>query len=602
MKTLIKTLIFLFTVLTTFYACDYPLKKENIIHVEPPQDTVYFNLSLTPEHDTIEIFTDTDLSFEFNSLGLTVLYAEYSINNSSFELYSPNGEISIDPDDYLPGYYTLKLTFMTNSGSGSIADNIGYEGYLIEKEWTLLTDGRPAPYIVPEKSITENRFIKISWPECDQYNFEAYEFSANYNGNTINLTITDPDQNYYIDSLYVCGDFNVSVDCRVAYAYSNGEHETFHEDIPQLNFEEIGYDSLRIFWNKTNYNAKYRLVWDNDSIYYFNSNNDTTYTTEQIGFGKRSHFELCTQSIYIDEWPASNCNTGNSQYYNIGTYIAGNFPEFGYNHQEKVFYTNTYDDMECYDINTFDLLNTTEIEDLLYGGSYSCPTNSSKVATTTDQNIYIYDNKNLVNPNVFQFTNKKTFGLDHFLLTDNDYVALTDGGYYKLFNIETHNEVLNFEIDDYPYYSKWACITTSQDAKFACIVTMNGIHLYNLESGTATLVHNDTRAYRSAYFNPYNPNELFLTLDGSSVIEKRNPNDFSLVSELNLPSQTVIQNVDPVTGYVLVTDYSKIYIVDPDNNEIKFSMNSYAYSSKFRFYNYVLFSKSGYVLNIYDAF
>ena len=582
-------------------SCNYPLKKENFKDIKPPSDIVYFDLNLIPENDTIEIFTETELNYGIDAPGLNILHIEYSINNTTYELYNPSGEISITPGDYSPGYYNFKISFVTNSGSGSVADETGYEGYLSYKEWTLVIDNRPPPRLIPEKSITEKGFIKISWPICDQYNFEAYEFRAGHGGNVESINITDQNKNFYIDSLYVAGDFNVTLNCRVAYLDGNPVHMSFYEEPPQLNFENIGYDSLNIYWNKTNYNAKYRLIQGNDSIYYFETNNDTSLTIGHPGLGSRTYFGLCTNSIY-NEWPnpSQYCNLGSSAYYSIGTYIAGNFPEFAYNHQEKVFYTNTYDDMECYDIFTFDLLNAVDLQDLLYKGNYSCPTNSSKVATVTSDHIYIFNDKTLTNPNIFSYGLSGAFSFDHFLLTDNNYLAFAKEPVYYLFDTETHEAVITIDIDDYPFYSKWACITTSQDAKFACIVTRNGLKLYNLENGTANLVYNDTRAYLSAYFNPYNTNELFLSLDDNPNIEIRDPNDFSLIKTTPMPSETVIQNIDPVTNYLLATDYTKIYITDPVSDEIKFSMN--CNSSKFRFYNYVLFSKRGYILNISDAF
>ena len=220
---------------------------------------------------------------------------------------------------------------------------------------------------------------------------------------------------------------------------------------------------------------------------------------------------------------------------------------------DKTVYVRTYDYIQCYDVQTFNLLRNYTIANLGYQGQYSCPTNSTKVAAISTDKIYVFNDKTLQNPLVIPY-NIGNNSLDHFYFTDNDMIAVLRPSRYDLISIASKSVVLTFPVTDYPVYSKWACSSTSKDGRYACIVTMNGIKVYDLSSGTAVLIYSDSRVYRSALFDINNPNRLFLTFYSDNTLEIRNMPDFSLLSSSVLPDKgEVMRNIDPEIG-VFIND------------------------------------------------
>jgi hypothetical protein len=481
----------------------------------------------------------------------------------------------------------------TSSGTGSIADNLNAEGYYYENKWLVLLDGREAPVLNSQINITEDGILKISWEKCEQYNFSHYEISGSINYKSIDEEIKDANINYFIDSSFVAGKISFRASCRTFNDHTWGNYLSVDVEPSQIYFENIGLDSLKILWDKSEYNAKYLLKWDDTEII-IDETNDTSYVIEQPGFAEQTAFSLISSSKYVDEWPTVHY-LHDFETYVLGNNVAGNWPEYGYNHIEKVFYTNTYNDMLCYDINTEEIINSVTIYRLLYGGNYSCPTNSSKVAVLSDS-IYIFESKELQNPVVIYRSFEASTSADHFHLSDNDIISFASDGKYTMIDINSKEVIAIIDIIDYPYYSRWAKISTSQDARYSCISTNNGVKLYNIESGNVNEIYSDFRSYRSTYFNPYNLSQLFITQNENTNLEIRNPSDFSLIETINLPSKTVIENIDPETGYMLLTNYSELYILNIETKEIILTINCDDYIPKL--YNNKLFSHSGYVLDI----
>jgi len=373
----------------------------------------------------------------------------------------------------------------------------------------------------------------------------------------------------------------------------------FYDDPPQLNIEEIGLDSLRISWNKSPYNAKYRLKWNNSNILYFDEPEDTMCTIPQIGFGNFADFNLDTRSKYFSDWPDVSYSyniSSSKRYFNGIQLICANSPDFGYNYAEKVVYSNEYDQMRCFDIDDYSVISTADVVNLMYYGRYSCPTNSTKVAAIGLTDLYIFEDKELKNPIVINYSDVGSNIIDHFLLTDNDLVALAYNNMYKLINVKTRQTILSTEISDYPYYSKWACISTSQDSKYMCTATCNGIIINKIQDGKLEMLFSDNRNYSSAYFNPLNPNELFLTLRENEGIEIRNPSNFELLDKINTVPGMVIQNIDPETNNLLITDYENLSVINIKTHNVLLRLPCTEY--KCWLFNNHIFANSGFVLDI----
>jgi len=595
-------LLLLITVILFILSCEYELEKENFVEIEPPPDSRIFNLDLIPSDDTIVILNTTSFQYNFNTYGLTIYEAGFSLGDKKWIFHSEgSGIITINPAELDAGIDTLTMYIRTNSGTGSIADIAGAEGYFAERKWLVKTDGRSAPAISLTQSITEDGFLKISWPKCEQYNFHSYELEyIAMGGPPTSKIITDPDSTCFIDSCFVGGDAYYTVSTRVVTnnQFTRGNTYKVSEPVPELKFENIGLDSLRVFWNSSKYRCTYTLsridVYPNITL----SDNltDTTFTIEHPGFGRRSEFMLTTSPVNLNE-SNSHYSKTDYEYHALGKNIAGNWPEYGYNHLDKVVYTNTYDDMECFDIVNLDLINSVNLHNLIYQGMHSCPTNSTKVATISSENIYVFADKSLQDPVVIPYNSWGTT-IDHLCLTDNNVITVVHPKKLSLVSVEEKKVVAAVDIEDYPEASKWACLTTSADGKHFCVVTYNGIKIHSLENGNISQIYSENRAYRSAMFNVNDPGELFITYNDNSNLEIRSVPGYSLIRTIQLPTGAqVLRNIDPESGLLLLTDYDYLYIVDINTSQVVLKVRCNE-ERRAKLYGNRLFSTYGYSMDI----
>jgi hypothetical protein len=593
----------LFLVFTTLYlsGCEFALDKDFFNEIEEPSNEHQFNLTFGTTQDTIKVFNNTYFTYDINTFGLEILDGYFTLDKEKWDIYSEEGGFNIAPTEFEPGYYTLTLQLRTNSGTGSIADQIGLEGYAIKKEWTLIVDGRPAPVLSITKTITNEGYLKLTWEKCNQYNFNYYELSGLINSNHVNMKIYDPDSTTYFDSSFVGGSINFRVNsCVLSNSCQFGVPLELNESTPTPYIEELGLDSIRIFWDKSPYKCKYKI---NDS--YYNSYdflNDTSLVIAQPGLGKNTIFYLYTYPINLFE--DDYCYTRK----NYCTYYLGEkFPfcwSFAYSETSNLVYTNRYNYIESYNVLDINLFNTTFINNLQYFGLFSCPTNSDKVATIssgtwfTDNLIYVFENNSLSEPIIIALEPEPVlYSVDHFFLTNNNLIAIARQGKYELIDISLGKSIGKLIIDDYPIYGKWACFGTSIDGQHMCFVTLNGLRLYNMKDGVFELIFSDTRSYNSVWFDKKNPDQLYISLNNSTTIELRDISDFSLVKSFTMPTnRQVIRNIDPITGYMLLSDFSFVYLVDLESANIIFKVRCGDYAPQI-FANR-LFLSDGFTLNV----
>ena len=591
----VTNVLFLF-LLCTLASCDYPLNDEDFVVVQPPAPECPIDLNLMGEGDTLFLFNRTTLQYDFNTYGLIIRDAKIRLGSKVIELHSTQGEFVLDPDDFPPGYDTLTLTLISNSGTGSIADKVGVEGYLVEKKWIAVIDNRPPPQLDLHYSINENGFLAISWNSARQYNFRKYQLNRHGNSAYTSRHIYAVSDTVIVDSCFTGGEVNYTLGVGVQ---TDAQFEMVSDleiiaPMPELNFELIDVEELRIWWNKSRYPAVYTLRNPDTSpeITYLASSTDTSVVIPFPGFGSYIRMEFTVAPRFPGNCSGSATSV-KSFYYFAGEHLAPNWPHYAYSHHDKIVYTTSYDDMMAYDVQTMNLVNSLQINGL--GVDYACPPNSSRVAAISSDAIHVFENSQLQNPRNISYESMAQ-AVDHFYLTTNNMVAVAQGSRYDLISVDSQSVVASLPIEDYPYYSKWACISTSSGAEYCSVVTYNGIWIYDIRNLDFNLVYHDTRSYRSVLFNENNPLEIYTSLRFPPVLEVRSAVDFSLVKSIDLPSVSVIRNVDPETGYMLLTDYTTLYVLDLNSGEIVLNINST--DSRPQLYNSRLFSNNGFTWDI----
>ncbi|MCZ4694702.1 hypothetical protein DWB61_15220 [Ancylomarina euxinus] len=240
----------LLIVVLTFlvFSCGDNLTEEYFIDIKPPADISTIDLRLQGRSHSLKIFKPTQLKYKIGD-GTTKIYsAKYSLDDKTWTVYSSESTIDINPGDYSPGSYKLKLDLVMSTGTNSIADNIGLEKYVIQKEWDLILDGREAPSLKPLASISKDSLLVIKWPKADHYDFKYYEISANSGFRHISKKISNVNDTTFCDPLYAGEGYRFTVDCITGNSRSYGFESSLElpTEEPQLYIEEIGYEELRV--------------------------------------------------------------------------------------------------------------------------------------------------------------------------------------------------------------------------------------------------------------------------------------------------------------------------------------------------------------------
>lgn len=591
-------LTFLFFVFIAFLSCQYELHEENICELLESSNNENFNLALLPEHDTLIIFDNQNITFNFETDNLGILKVVFTLQDKSWQFDTESGIFEIIPGILDAGYCYLNVEIYTHSGTGSIADNMNIEPLITNKKWFVLIDGREPPEITPTKEITPEGFVKFTWPKCDQYNFVSYELEGRIGDNMISEVINDPDLTYYTDSNFVTGMIRFKVGCNTYSDFTDGFQYSEDQYASELYMYEIGIDSIRFYWEKSEYNAKYKLSWNSTELI-FDSREDTFCTVPNPGFAMTTKYRLTTGLASSEIWPTDENDYTIDQFSYFLGYLASysEEAEYTYNSLDKVVYTNSNYNVSYYNVNTGLFDKKAYIADIIFGGLLSCPTNSTKLSVFVNGYIYMFEGVALPNYYYFKVEDYNwMYPLDYFFMTNDNSIAYAANGKYKLIDIATQQVVDSLTITDYPAENKSACFATSQDAKRVCIVSQNGLKIYNITDAGIVEYYSDSRSYRSAYFDPFDPDKLMLTLFDHTNIEIRNASDFSLIKTIELPSDAIIQNIDPESGYLLLNDYEQLFVVDTETGEIVFKIN--CNDPKPKLYANILFSQSGYYLDI----
>jgi len=570
----------------------YSPDLENFVVVEKPATSHRLDLSLVPDNDTIKVFSITELTFKFNPYGLKLIQATITIDNTTQKIYSDTSTISINPEKYSTGIHTLKARYYSNSGSGSIADKLGAEGYMIEKNYVLMIDGAQAKSITAQYSINSDQLFELSWPECTNLNFDAYIITK---GSQNIKIIKDRKCTHWVDSMYVGGSEGYSVDVRVITNNrgTQGNLLRVSEDYPRLNFKEITIDSVMIYWKRPRIKCIVHFATiDRDYAY----NGDTSCVLRTPNMGVQQMYQLSTRSYFNNTNNMYTYATIDEKYYTFGNSTNLFSEMIGYNKNENIFFSSNYNSLSSCDMATKKVITTTTLPERI--SRISNGVNTNKFAVYTNNMVYIYQNGNLSAPVKISVEGQNYGHL--FLLTDNDYLVMRNYNKLIMINLNNNNEISTqvlYDPQNYgPYDAPTYTCTASQDGKYIFVGSEKESRVFRFENKQFTVVKTDSRSYYSSLFNPLNPAEIVFTFIGNNTLEVRSIPDFTLLRTIQLPDHYHVENFDPKTGLLLISNFSKLLIVDIHTGKVQKGPN--CSSNKYYLFGNNIFSSNGYYIDM----
>jgi len=371
---------------------------------------------------------------------------------------------------------------------------------------------------------------------------------------------------------------------------------------PVIHFEKVGFDSLRLYWNQSTYKTKYHVFVNKFYPHYlYNSttdllknNLDTSVVIHQAGFEDYSAFDLQVESYTTTGGRSPLKSTMNTVFYHWGLYFANlGGLNLSYNLKEDVLYYTVYGYVYSCDISTFKNFKSVWWSPTTTGNN-ACPTNSTKVAVLSPTDLYIYNNKNL-DTNISMPLQRDP---DYMTMSDNELVVMTSvNNGLEYISVAEKRIIASQPLTSYTSANQWSIASSSNDAKYTCVVSTNGINIFEFNNPVISKSYTAADVYRSCLFDKRNTYTLYLTKKNSDMLEIRNATNFSLINTIKMNSSNAfLCNVDPQTGFLLTADFSNAYIISLKTGKTIYSLR--CTSSKPRLYGGKLISDNGLYIDI----
>jgi hypothetical protein len=288
---------FLFIVL--MQSCIYDedeIYEKNLNSDSKPPDFTNVELSFSMEEDTI-VLIQNSVYFHFQTSESEVLRVDFYIDEVLVgSEYSDNGIFDINHEFVNTGYYKLRIEVFTNSGTGSIADDLGIEGFLLStKEWVIKILESSGNNVI---AFVEDGYLKLTWAV-------PYEEVTEYIIYREHYIVARTSENYFIDKGYV----GEGGDYTVRYIGSNDTDNHYVGSLELPNEMEISYEADQ--------NNKYAIQWGQPRFYaavdsvlvvaeeityehteYVLDVNDGEYVIPQRFFGKEHDYKM----MYIPKY------------------------------------------------------------------------------------------------------------------------------------------------------------------------------------------------------------------------------------------------------------------------------------------------------------
>jgi len=621
-----KMIEYLATLIIMLVSCEYQLEETNFREIEPPSEYAYMEINLNDTHplDTIYIWAPTKFTVNLNAGQLKIYQtdikiddlsiptSDFSQSSVSFWVY-PN-QISFGNQIGF-GKHQLMMNCITSSGTKSLADLIGYEGYQFEAYWNinvinlsevindyreLMKDNFTGGY-----HILEDGLLELYWDNpllSSELITSCFFHSRYYSYEDLNIS----KKSVIVDD-YACGEsiYTITVNYKLVigvHGYSHTESSSHQIEIvvdtpiPRIYVEDFGKNELRFYWDKPSVFANVEYAFSlNLPEYSYSYLTDTTLVVPKPVLG---NVKCVVQFLpKYRPWPIESADT--SFFY--GKKVGFDPSRFLYNATENVVYSVNVDTIAVIDTYSLDIRNIKPIKSEIDAIDFISSPNSSKFAIIGDDRILIYDDSNLLFPSIIhtQRQFEATYALTNELLIESDYSTT------NIYDLAT-----GIKIHTQPTIG--IRVKMSDDGQYFASYWQGGIQIYALNNmnftkiGTFTSFDGYFGLFNDKYhFHPTNPDQIFIEQHsynsaGTAIMLINTVHLIQLpqlekLQSTNFDWDPRIINIDPVTELVGLY-YSTGMAIAPlsDFNNLLFTTNH----GGFYLFNGCLFSDDGYAIDI----
>jgi hypothetical protein len=562
------------------FSCTYTLDEVDYI-VDIKQTEPKGTVSLDDFADQDTIFLAKPTSFQYKILGTQpqngfeseVYYDETRIVKSE----NLQGSFTISDQRLTTGVHELMIGFKTPSKNGSLADRSGIEFAKVWRTWKVVVDVEPPPAFEITKSI-ENGFLKISWPKYGKRNFVKYQVTGSYHPYLNNkfIDITDPDQNFFIDTTYSAG-YDIRISVTVQNQVTSVENSVVVNEPQDFGFVYHPEDStVDMTWRKVEYPGAFKSFvisvknagMPDSDVTIITKASDTTLTanvdvlfphTKEILFRMFDKFgvERFSKSEYIHN-PSNASLTLNA---------------------DAWYYNATLGKVIAYDFGQIKTLNAAmEVESAFSVGNFSMPWPGRLIYYPVANAIA---QRNLVTNEVRQYTvsgvntptvtPRAVIGANNELVNYDAYdlTVAWDRRYIRGTVDMTTNALLSeIDVDWDPKVNNPPVVDQLSDDGRYVYLRNQGV-LYSVNGATRTHIGNLQNVGGFYSFRPDNNDEIITFIRPTNIVRS---SDLSIIRTLHLPeSGYYLNNYDPATKHILYSKpgANKCYVVNIDTGEWK---------------------------------
>jgi len=546
--------VLLLATIFLFVGCEYDPGGNNFVELTPPEDYIPIEISLNDINpsDTIYVFQNTSISITINS-PKDFLQASVLLDGREYA-YMWNNSLSfvINPEQISEGVHKLTVNAVFSSGTGSLAEMMGLEAYMGEFLWNICVIRNPQSRFKLGYRINEEGFLEVFWENAvPESVIEKYTVHSVLTQNS-DITIDDATQKYFVDYGYVCGYVFYEVTTCLKDGYSFLQRLSLDKPSPAVSFENMGPDNLRVYWNKPFANGRFNLIVDNITI--ASGIYDTTITIPQI-FGKNRQFTLEIRPQNA-EYDISHNKFSAWGMFSQGTSLGlPNWELYAYNIKDNIIYTRKYNSLVAFDATTLQEISTVSIIGnpwgFAYGGKIATAPHNSTVAAMTGEETWIFTDSRFVNPiKISPLPGDIHTRLSALTSDDRFFVVQGGSNICKVFNTLTGVKIFEIPFTYKTIYDIPDFVAISEDGRFFCASSENGIEVFEINGTTTNLLYTDTRQYKGAMFVPSQPDKLLLRV--GSDIEIRQIPGFNLIQTLDVSANgATLCNIDPASMSLL---------------------------------------------------
>ena len=192
-------------------ACEYTPHDPPLTVLDFPVEAPLIQVSLNNSFDTVKIYWITTFSYNVTGknriLSVSIEFEGKEIHHYMGE-YGQKFSFELNPSVYPNGIYPLKIEVITSSGTGSLAERLGSEGYIYQLEWPVIIDKTPTKKLAFISIDSLKDGVRINWEKFKHPGFRYYKLmktSPSFNGSVDLITYSNPDQTSFTDTTYFEG-------------------------------------------------------------------------------------------------------------------------------------------------------------------------------------------------------------------------------------------------------------------------------------------------------------------------------------------------------------------------------------------------------------